>query len=387
MQTYFLKSEDLFKFYDRIAEDYELFVPVKIKTTYKVKCDYGFILPADDYLLKKYSELNPVRNADNLANNTRVSNGVNKEEVVFNDYRSVEPAARSNFTHFKEKICDYFNGEIEKSKVRPVAVSGIKNCDLFSLKIQDFVFLGGAEADPVYKERRENALIISGDCPAFKETCFCRAFDINPHVTEGFDFNFSPLNNGYLVDVGSKTAGVIAESIHEILAPATAGQLSGRQLKRESVIKRMEEHLSCHKIPKKETLQDIVLSGYNSKVWEEQISACVECGGCIFMCDTCHCFLLTDESAKENASRLRVWDGCLLKNFMKVAGGANPLRMRYMRLRNRYLKKFDFFISNIGFQACCGCGRCIDVCPGRIDIRYILRKLYESRTLNAKGEG
>jgi sulfhydrogenase subunit beta (sulfur reductase) len=46
-------------------------------------------------------------------------------------------------------------------------------------------------------------------------------------------------------------------------------------------------------------------------------------------------------------------------------------------LRNRYLKKFDFFVDNIGSQACCGCGRCVDVCPGKIDIRHILQSFNE----------
>jgi len=362
METYFLKNEDIFKFYDRIAEDFQLYVPVRIKSPLKAKCEYQFILPADDYLLKKYSE-------------------VNKEEVVFNEYRSVEPAARTFFTYFKEEVCGYFEGEEKKKKDKPAAICGIKNCDLFSLKIQDFVFLQGTGEDSAYKAKRETTLIISGDCPGFKEACFCRAFDINPHASEGFDFNFSPLNNGYLIDVGTERAGKIAQSLKDILTPATFGQISGRSTKRESVIKRLEEHLSYHKIPKKEALQEIVLSGYNSEVWREQMLTCVECGGCVFMCDTCHCFLLTDEPAEEGSRRLRVWDGCLLKNFMKVAGGANPLKMRYMRLRNRYMKKFDYFIDNTGIQACCGCGRCIDVCPGHIDIRYILRRLYEEKYL------
>jgi ferredoxin len=179
------------------------------------------------------------------------------------------------------------------------------------------------------------------------------------------------------VDVGSIKAETIVKSLKQLLTPATLGQISGRALKRESVIKRLEEHLWHHQIPKKESLKDIVLSGYNSTIWQKEMQTCVECGGCVFMCDTCHCFLLTDEEKEADAQRLRIWDGCLFKNFTRVAGGANPLKMRYMRLRNRYLKKFDFFIENIGYQACCGCGRCIDVCPGRIDIRSILRRLYE----------
>ncbi len=364
METYFLNNEDIFKFYERIAQEYELFVPVRIKTPLKVKCDYGFSLPADDFILKKYSQ-------------------VNKEEIVFNEYRCMEPTTRYFYTHFKEEICEYFEEEEKKRKEKPIAICGVKNCDLFSSKIQDFVFLEGIDQDPAYKKRRESTLIISSDCPSFKEVCFCRAFEINPHVTENFDFNLSPLNNGYLLDVGSERANKIAESIKNILSAATIGQLSARTTKRDSVIQRMEEHLSHHKIPKKESLQEIVLAGYNSQIWHEQMKTCVECGGCIFICDTCHCFLLADEKSGEDSRRLRVWDGCLLKNFTKVAGGANPLKSRYMRLRNRYLKKFDFFIDNIGFQACCGCGRCVEACPGKIDIRYILRKLYEEKHLPA----
>jgi len=365
METYFLKHEDLPTFYEYIAQDFQLFVPVRIKSPLKLKCDYGFSLPTDDFILKRYYE-------------------VNKEEITFNEYRCIEPT-RAFFTHFREEICDYFEGaEAKPEKEKPVAILGVKNCDLFSLKIQDYVFLGGECEDPDYKRRRESALIICGDCPAFKEACFCRAFDINPHASEGFDFNFSPLNNGYLVDVASDKARKIKDSLKDIFTPASFGQTSGRQAKRDSVIKRLEEHLAQHKIPKKESLQEIVIAGYNSSVWQEQMKTCVECGGCVFICDTCHCFLLSDELTEEGNKRLRLWDGCLYPNFTRVAGGANPLRMRYMRLRNRYLKKFDFFISNLGFQACCACGRCIDVCPGKIDIRYILRRLYEEKYLPAR---
>lgn len=367
METYFLKNEDLLTFLDRIEKEYDLFVPCRAKASLKSKCDFNFELPAQEYCLKRYSE-------------------INKEDFVFNDYRTVEPA-RTFFTYFKEEVCEYFtkdeSGGARKKKERPVAILGFKNCDIFSLKVQDYVFLQGAEEDPLYKSRREGALIISGDCPAFKESCFCRAFDINPFVSEGFDFNLSPIANGYLVDVASAKARAIAVSLRKLFTPATFGQLSGRSAKRESVTRRLEEHLTHHKIPGKESLQEIVLSGFASKIWEEQMLTCVECGACVFGCDTCHCFLLYDSSSQEDSRRTRIWDGCLFKNFTRVAGGANPLRLRSQRLRNRYLKKFDFFISNLGYQACCGCGRCIDVCPGKIDIRYILSKLYDEKHLPA----
>jgi sulfhydrogenase subunit beta (sulfur reductase) len=363
METYFLKVEDIHSFYQHLARAFKLFTPVKIPSPFKTKCSYGFDLPSDDYLLKEYAS-------------------TDKQSIVFNDYRSIDPAARAFFTRFKEEVC---KGPSSEGDEKPLAIAGIKNCDLFSLKIQDHVFLGGDDADPLYESRRKGALVISGDCPHYKETCFCRAFGINPYAVEGFDFNFSPLNNGFLVDVATPRAKEIVSSIiQDIFTVASPGQVAGRQAKRESVVKKMEEHLGHHKIPKPEVLREIVISGYNSAVWQEQMQTCVECGGCIFMCDTCHCFLLADEEAGANSRRLRLWDGCLLKNFTRVAGGANPLKMRHMRLRNRFMKKFDFFIENIGFQACCGCGRCIDVCPGRIDIRQILRRLYEEKYLPAR---
>ena len=71
---------------------------------------------------------------------------------------------------------------------------------------------------------------------------------------------------------------------------------------------------------------------------------CVECGACNFVCCTCHCFLLADGTASDNVPvRGKQWDSCLLMNFARVAGGANPRAGRAARLRNRFQKKFSYF--------------------------------------------
>ena len=102
---------------------------------------------------------------------------------------------------------------------------------------------------------------------------------------------------------------------------------------------------------------------------------CVECGGCNFICNTCHCFLLSDTGDESKNKKLKLWDSCQYANYSRVAGGANPLKARYQRLRFRFTKKFDFFMDNLGMPACCGCGRCIEVCPGKIDLREVWKDL------------
>ena len=74
-------------------------------------------------------------------------------------------------------------------------------------------------------------------------------------------------------------------------------------------------------------------------------------------------------------ARLLVCDSCMLKGYARVAGGGNPRAKLFMRLRNRFEKKFDFFPKWIHVYACTGCGRCVSACPAKIDIRQVLRKL------------
>jgi ferredoxin len=123
--------------------------------------------------------------------------------------------------------------------------------------------------------------------------------------------------------------------------------------------------------------------GFALDTWKEFMLPCVECGGCNLICDTCHCFLLADRKSDGINAKVRIWDSCLYANYARVAGGANPLKLRAQRLRNRFLKKFDFFVDNLGMPACCGCGRCIEVCPGKIDIREVLKDLAKRLSIGA----
>jgi len=328
-------------------------------------------------LQRHYRVFSPVPKARNFTAKEDYSykkcNG--QDAFLFNPYRTVEPL-KSFFTHPLEKVTSYFTSDKEIiDKHEKTIVFGVKSCDIAGHKVQDYVFLEGVEVDSLYRLRRQNTVIISSDCTDFKEVCHCLAWEIMPHPTWGFDLNLSPLNDGYLVEVGSKNGEELIAKYKEYFVAAKDAQICARQAKREALIDRLKRHLLPQNLVRKDTVQRLVKDGYHLDTWQQFMLTCVECGGCNFICDTCHCFLLADKEKKGQDEKVRIWDACLYANYARVAGGANPNKLRAQRLRYRYTKKFDFFIDNMGIPACCGCGRCIEVCPGKIDIREVLKDL------------
>ncbi|MFH1641142.1 MAG: 4Fe-4S dicluster domain-containing protein [Candidatus Omnitrophota bacterium] len=343
-EIYYIESGQLDTFLSVLKKSYAVFSPVAREQNFTRETDYG------------YEEL------------------TGGEPLVFNPYRAVEPI-KTFFTHPQEELAEYFHTDKTVQDVAKTAIVGAKGCDIAAHKVQDFVFLEGVEVDSLYRARRENTLFISSDCTSFKSVCHCLAWDILPYPVEGFDLNLSPLNEGYVVEIGSKKGEEFIKQYKEYFALAKDVQIAARRAKRESLVERLKKHLLAQNLVSKNTVQKLVKEGYSLVTWKEFMLTCVECGGCNLICDTCHCFLLADIKKDHQNKKLRLWDSCLYANYARVAGGANPLKTRAQRLRNRFMKKFDFFVDNMKMPACCGCGRCIEVCPGKIDIREVLKDL------------
>lgn len=340
-----------------------------------------------DYFLnklrKKFKVFSPVVKEPNFTKATDYSYKDLAEggPFIFNPYRTVEPL-KAFFTPVQDKAAEYFNQEDVVKDLPRAVIFGVKSCDIAGHKVQDFVFLEGVEVDFTYRVRRENTILVSSDCIDFKEVCHCLAWEILPHPTIGFDLNLSPLSEGYLIEIGSKKGEGLIREYKEFFVAAKDAQISARRVKRENLIERLKKHLLPKHLVPKDIVQRLVKEGYNLDTWKEFMLTCVECGGCNFICDTCHCFLLSDKKEGSVNKKLKSWDACLYANYAKVAGGANPLKLRAERLRFRFTKKFDFFVDNLGMPACCGCGRCIEVCPGKIDIREVLKDLAKKININ-----
>jgi formate hydrogenlyase subunit 6/NADH:ubiquinone oxidoreductase subunit I len=295
-------------------------------------------------------------------------------EVELGGVRTVDPV-KAFFFQGRSRVADGFDGIPHADSPRPFCILGAKACDLQGFRILDSVFMDPEYGDPQYRQLRESSLVISCDCTTALETCFCIALGLQPHPTDLFDINLSPVDGGFLAEAGSEKGRAVIVSHPGLFSQPPAGLSEARDAARRSVEDMVGDHVSASGMPSGDSLTGRVMHHYDSGLWAEEASTCVECGACNTICPTCHCFLLYDQKNEKAWSRFRVWDSCLINDFARVAGGANPRERLWMRLRNRFEKKFDFFPKTGGMIACTGCGRCITACPGRIDIRTVLRRL------------
>lgn len=296
------------------------------------------------------------------------------ERLAVATVRSVEPLKAFLFSA-RQKVVDGFDPPPPGAGAKPLCLVGVKACDLRGLATLDHVFLGeNGDRDPFYARVRGQTLLIAADCAAPRPTCFCVAYDTEPFPEAGFDINLSPVEGGYLVLAGSAKGGQVLTANADLLGPAGPVEAEAQERSRSRAQEAVRRNLAEHGLPHHSQLNGAVERAYEAPLWEEEAAACVECGACNTICPTCHCFLLYDQGGGDAFARFRAWDACLLKDFARVAGGGNPRPHLWQRLRNRFEKKFDYFPKVAGHHACTGCGRCIDTCPARIDIRRILRK-------------
>jgi sulfhydrogenase subunit beta (sulfur reductase) len=275
-----------------------------------------------------------------------------------------------------EEVAEYPSTESTIAESKPFTIIGAAGCDLRAIEALDKVFLEGDFKDPFYEERRSKSLIIGFDCTDPLETCFCTLVGVNPYGEKGFDLNLTKIEGGYVVEVGSDKGKEVIEANMGIVKSATENHLSQREALRSKTKEAVEKHSKEFKPPA--SWRDVLGKAYDDGTWTRNVETCVECGACLFICPTCQCFLLYDQKLADRYKRLKMWDTCAYRGFTQVAGGANPRERLVERFRHRYYHKLDYFPKNYNFEACTGCGRCIVACPGKIDMRKVLREIWRS---------
>ena len=313
-------------------------------------------------LLRQFNIYAPVKHTPDISCWHKID-AENLSKIVLDGYRTLTPT-KAYFFPVKEEIT-------LEPQTKKTIVLGLKQCDLGHLKTLDAMFMSGDVKDPYYENKRKNTILISSDCEGYAPSCFCTSMEGQPHPKAGFDMNLTSLRNGFVVETGSPLCENLILERKRLFQEPQPFHLKERDETRKKMTQAVMQNNKDY------TWDDpysIVKNNHNSQKWKDFVAtSCVECDSCRFICGTCYCFII-DESSK-GTERNRMWDSCQSAGYARVAGGANPRKTRAERLRNYYVCKLINRKENFNFYACTGCGRCIDVCQGKIDMRKSLQKI------------
>lgn len=292
------------------------------------------------------------------------------DDAVSYDYITTQFSAKSVFFPQREVLCTYENGSLKDIVLdeRRFLVYGIRPCDAQALTYLDKVFddVTGRFKDPYYLERRENSIVISLACNEAASTCFCTSVEGSPVGSEGSDILAVELGEKLLFEAVTEKGKRFIEEHADSFEKVTEEDRS----RREESAKKVENELQSYDFTGlKETLDE----EFDDEDWARVTANCLGCGICTYLCPTCHCFDITDETNKlGHGIRLRSWDSCQYPLFTKHASGHNPRPQKTQRMRQRIMHKFSYSVEKNEDIFCVGCGRCITNCPVNLDIRDIL---------------
>lgn len=248
---------------------------------------------------------------------------------------------------------------------------GIRPCDLESIALLDKVFLGDVSGEPYsddeYRRRREQTTLIGLSCTEPASTCFCTSFELSPVCSDQADILFTELGEEYLVEVMTEKGEDLLQEMASFFEEAKDLDKGGLQERLEEEMIELSIGEAFGKITKL----------HDSPYWEELALRCIGCGICTYICPTCHCFDLSDESKGGKGRRVRTWDSCMFSNFTLMTSGENPRPTQKERVRQRFFHKLRYFQERYSQSLCVGCGRCIDKCPVNIDISQIIQDVKE----------
>jgi ferredoxin len=289
------------------------------------------------------------------------------DDFVIDSYRTVDPL-RTLFYYPRERVLP------ARMIVEKRLVVGAKACDLQALKVLDKALNNADFIDPLYEQWRKNTTIISVDCNEIAPTCHCNLVGGKPYVEEDYDLNLTKIDaEFYDLEVASAKGQILLELLQKELKINRSSEEDSRAVRetRRSVEKKL--HLQNKDYERGDEYK--YLRKADLTKWVEEAAHCCGCGGCTNICPTCYCMILNDESAGDTFIKERSADSCQVHGYARVAGGASPRPKMFERFRNRYLCKFDYMVYNFGVLGCTGCGRCSEVCAGKIEFREVVKRI------------
>lgn len=268
--------------------------------------------------------------------------------------------------------------QVPQQDETPLAVIGVRSCDLHALAMQDRIFLGGEHVDPGYRERREQLLLVAVNCRRAAATCFCHSMNTGPAVSLPVDLALTELDDDYVVDIGSERGADVLEAVP--WSTCTEDQL---QLARELPVELARRMANSQAPAPAETqvegprqrhldttdIRDLLLGNLEHPRWDEVAERCLSCANCTMVCPTCFCSSVEEvtDLSGEHVTRERTWSSCFMSEHSWMSGGT-VRKTTVARYRQWLTHKLASWIDQFGESGCVGCGRCITWCPVGIDL-------------------
>ena len=245
-----------------------------------------------------------------------------------------------------------------------VAVLGARPCELAALAVLDGALGTGSLADPRYRRRRTESLVVVVECGSPSGSCFCTSMGTGPAAGEGFDLALTELadvdGHRFLVRVGSPSGAAVLDTV-----PTRAARPEDRAA-RDTVLGEAAGHMG--RSLDTDGLPALLMRNLENPRWDEVAERCLACGNCTLVCPTCFCSTVEDVSSLDGTvERHRSWASCFDLAHSYVHGG--PVRQSTSsRYRQWLTHKLSTWWDQFGTSGCVGCGRCITWCPVGIDL-------------------
>ncbi len=247
---------------------------------------------------------------------------------------------------------------------RPLALLGVRPCDVHAIAIQDRVLVGGAFVDRDYAARRRGAFVVAVNCGVPGGTCFCTSMGTGPRVDDGYDLALTEIVAGdprFLVEIGSDEGAEVASRLPTI--PARDVDVDAAAAVTDTAAESMGRTVDTADLPA------LLARSLDHPRYDDVAARCLTCANCTLACPTCFCTSVEDvnDLVGGAAERWRSWDSCFSVDYSYIHGGS-VRRSPRARYRQWLTHKFGTWVEQFGTSGCVGCGRCITWCPVGIDV-------------------
>lgn len=266
-------------------------------------------------------------------------------------------------------------GICEKLESSPKLLFGVRACDLSGMLFSDDFYKRNLE-DIYYLSRVKNRFIIVIGClKPPRPTCFCVSAKTGPFAKKGYDLQFVDNGDVYFVETGTVSGEKFVTKYAKYFKDAQKYVDKAASEIKSKASDAIELKVDFQKALELMAKDDFVPEENYKRIGER----CVYCGGCLYVCPTCTCFNVFDNTKSAEGTRIRNWDACVFEGYTRETSGHNPRKEKWQRTSRRYEHKLKYDYKVTGMSGCVGCGRCLSSCPVDIGISKFIQEITENK--------